>query len=337
VRLPALMLILVAVLAGTDVVWAIAGHFHLDVPAYARLGLLALVLLGAARIYTTVRPDPRLAAMLFGTGFLCAFSLCASLLNYFLLTKAGPRIDVSLAALDRAFGFDWPQTVAWMAEHPMLNLVAYGVYSSMLPQVAVLTVALATVDAPRVYRFTAAVAVGALTCMAVWTAAPSFGAFSVYANPAPHAVLALDNHYAAELVQLLKAGPGFISPAQAKGLIGFPSYHAVLALLVMWHARALKHLRWLGFGLNLAVLIATPIQGGHHMMDVLGAIPVAAFAILLTRERQRRDVSIKSAAMVNNPPKLTLKPAILQAFRIDMAQDEESQPSAIKRKLSGLI
>jgi hypothetical protein len=53
--------------------------------------------------------------MLFGTGFLCAFSLGASLLNYLLLTRAGARIDLQRAALDRALGFDWPKALALSA------------------------------------------------------------------------------------------------------------------------------------------------------------------------------------------------------------------------------
>jgi hypothetical protein len=134
--LPGLLLALTALLAGGDAAWAVLGHLQLDIGAYLRLGLMAAALLAGARLYQTVRPDPRLAAMLFGTGFLCAFSVGASLLNYLLLTHTGARIDVPLAALDRAMGFDWPAVMSWMAAHPRLNAVAFIAYDSMLPQVA---------------------------------------------------------------------------------------------------------------------------------------------------------------------------------------------------------
>src|SRR5207302_8761356 len=100
---------------------------------YLRLCLLSAVLLGASRFYTGLRPDPRLAAMLFGTGFLCLFSLEASILNYLLLPHAGPRIDELLAALDRAMGFNWPAATGVMAAHPLLNAAALFAYSSVLP------------------------------------------------------------------------------------------------------------------------------------------------------------------------------------------------------------
>ena len=283
-NLQRILLVLACSVAGLDVVWAAAAHFHFDAEAYLGLGLLSLALFAGGSLYQYVRPDPRLAAMLFGSGFLCLFSAGASVLNYFLLTIAGPRIDAPLAAADRAMGFHWPSAMAWIAGHPLLNSVFLAVYSSMLPQVALLIIVLARkASYQSVYRFCLAVAASALICMAVWTIAPSFGAFSVYSLPrvAAGLPLALDQDYANALVALLKDGPGYISPRDAKGLIGFPSYHAVLALLVIAYAWTIPALRWPALILNLAVLIATPFQGGHHLIDVLAGFPVAAIAVAI--------------------------------------------------------
>jgi membrane-associated phospholipid phosphatase len=140
----------------------------------------------------------------------------------------------------------------------------------------------------------------------VWTAAPSFGAFSVYDLPSGvsgHLALALDGRYAHELVALLAHGPGRISPAAAKGLIGFPSYHAVLALLVVWYARPLQVVRWLALAVNGLVLIATPIQGGHHIVDVVAGFAVAALAIWAA------DLFARYATRPSHAPILTTEPA----------------------------
>ncbi len=334
--LPALLLALLAVLAGGDALWVMMGHFAIDGGAFFRLSLLSVCLLAGSRFYQTVRPEPRLAAMLFGTGFLCAFSLGASLLNYLLLTRAGTRIDLQLAALDRALGFDWPQAMAWMALHPRLNAVAVVVYSSMLPQVALLTIALATVERASVYRFCLALALSALSCIAIWSLAPSFGAFSVYPLPTGHMALALDPAYANELVRLLHDGPGFISPRDTKGLIGFPSYHAVLALLVMWYARKIRFLRWSALLLNGAVLFSTPVQGGHHMIDVIAAVPVAALAIFIAGMFENAESSVKASIVVNKLRKFTIGPVPQGLFRITPEQTHDSAAPAIKSKLSGV-
>jgi membrane-associated phospholipid phosphatase len=214
-----------------------------------------------------------------------------SVLNFLLLTVAGQRIDASLAAIDRALGVDWPAMMTVVAHYPVTNLVLQLVYISVLPQIALLIPALGLKGKPeQIYTLCLSVAAGAAIAIGVWTLAPSFGAFSVYQLPpgvANHLALALDGHYAKALVHLLATGPGRISPSDAQGLIGFPSYHAVLALLVAWYARTLPVVRWVALALNATVLVATPIQGGHHVVDVLAGFAVAALAILFASAAQR--------------------------------------------------
>jgi hypothetical protein len=308
-NLPTFLGALLAVLAILDGLLLASGPHRLDGGAFFGVGLLGACLMTGACFYRVTRPDPRLAAMLFGAGFLCLFSCEASTLNYLLLPHAGGRIDVMLARWDRALGFDWPAALRWMARHPVLNGFAFIAYSSMLPQVAMSAIVLAAIEPARVYRASMALALSALICIAVWVLAPSFGAFSVYASPDAHLTLALDSGYARELERLLRDGPGLISPRDAKGLIGFPSYHAAMALLVIWYSRDVKFLRWPVAALNLAVLVATPVQGGHHAVDVLAAFPVAAFSILLTSILARGEIF---SSMVNNPSKAG-KPAVAAA------------------------
>jgi hypothetical protein len=35
--------------------------------------------------------------------------------------------------------------------------------------------------------------------------------------------------------------------------------------------------------LNLIVIVATPIEGGHHLVDVIAAVPVAVLAVFTAR------------------------------------------------------
>lgn len=282
-RLQLILFAIVAAAAGTDVAWSAAGHFDIDARAYGLLALLAAGLAAGGLFYDRVRRDERLAAMLLGTSFLIGMSAAFSVLNYLLLTIAGPRIDAPLAAIDRALGIDWPTLMAFVARYPLSNMVLQLVYISVLPQIALLTVALGFKGkSEQIYALCLSVAAGAAIAIAMWTVAPSFGAFSVYALPAnvsSHLALALDGHYARELVYLLQHGPGRISPSEAQGLIGFPSYHAVLAMLVVWYARRLSVIRWCALALNAIVLVATPIQGGHHVVDVAAGFAVAATAV----------------------------------------------------------
>jgi hypothetical protein len=307
--LPRILFGLAASLVAVDAAWAVLGHFSIDIAGYARLGLLSLALLGGGFFYSARRPEPNLAAMLMGASFLCAFSAAASLLNYFLLTVAGPRIDLLLAGIDRAMGFDWVQLMVAMSHHPRLNAVFFYVYGSTLPQIALLVVVLAWSGRHQeIYRFCLAIAAGALITIFVWAAAPSLGAESVYALPpsvAHDLVVAVGGDYGRALAGLLHNGPGFITPSDIRGLIGFPSYHTVMALLIAWYARGVAWLRWPALILNLAVVASAPVQGGHHLMDIFGGAVVTLLAVLAVWGAEK--IRLPSfAAVASRMPKFAL-------------------------------
>jgi membrane-associated phospholipid phosphatase len=292
--------------AGTDIVWVRAGHFDVDAPAFGGIAMLSALCAIGGLFYDRIRRDERLAAMLTGTSFLLAMSSSFSLLNYLLLTVAGPRIDLSLAAIDRAMGVDWPALMALAAQHPWINACFRLAYISVLPQIALLIVAIGLIGkAERIYALCLSVACGAAISIAIWTIAPSFGAFSVYSLPAnvsEHLAVALDSHYAKDLIGLLHNGPGFISPRSAKGLIGFPSYHAALALIVTWYARDVPVVRWPIIAVNAVVMVATPIQGGHHVIDVVAGTGVAALAIIFARSVMARVAKLPRIPVMEPQP-----------------------------------
>lgn len=285
-----ILLILALSLMGADLAWAAIAHFHVDTLAYARLALLAAALFAGGLFYARFRPDPALEAMLMGASFLCAFSAAASVLNYFLLTVAGPRIDDYLVVADRLIGFDWYQAMVAMADRPLLNAFFFQVYNFTLPQIALLMITLAWTRQPeRVYRFCLAIASGALIAIFFWAALPSLGAKSMYALPASvegRMTLSVTTQYGRELVALLHNGPGYITPNDLRGLIAFPSYHGVLALITAFYAWHVRWLRWPALAINLAVLISSPIQGGHHAIDLVASIPVAALALAIAESRK---------------------------------------------------
>lgn len=300
-----------AITALADGIWAAAGHFDLDWKGYRFVGEIAALLAGLAFFYGLVRRDERLSAMLSGTAFLIVFSATFSVLNYMLLTIAGARMDAPLAAIDRMLGFDWIAVMSVMAHHPIVNFVLECCYNSVLPQIALTVLLVGWAGQPRdVFQFCLSVAVGASVTVFFWTLFPSFGAFSFYHLPpavASHLRLALDGKYAAELVSLLTNGPGVISPQSARGLIGFPSFHAALAVMAAFYLSRIRAVRWPVILLNAGVIVATPIQGGHHLVDVIGGLGVAGLSIAVAG--RITAAALKSAAGARLPPAIT-EPAI---------------------------
>jgi hypothetical protein len=280
--------LLLAAIAATliviDAIWSYASNFQIDIRSYAIIAALLSPLICAAIVYSSARPDRRISATCTGSAFLLAFSPSCAVLSYLLSTVAGPRIDDLLAQVDHAMGFDWVALMTFAARHTTVTALLKLCYVSVMPQIMLLVFLLGwSGRASQMYGLCLAIAIGAMVCVMTWAAFPSFGAFSLFNLPHDVAAklgLALDGNYGRDLVALLKNGPGLITPLELRGVVGFPSFHTVQALVIVWYARKLPLFRWAALALNVAVLIATPIHGGHHLIDVLGGAAVAAGAIL---------------------------------------------------------
>jgi membrane-associated phospholipid phosphatase len=175
--------------------------------------------------------------------------------------------------------------MAIVARHPGANMLLKLAYVSVMPQTMVLLLALGwSQKIDELYRLSLALSIGAIITLAVWAMAPSFGAFSVFTLPdavAGKLGLVLGFDYGRALVQLLKDGPGFISPTELRGIIGFPSYHTLQALVLAWYARKIAIFRWPAIILNIVVLVSIPVHGGHHLMDMFGGAAVTVLAVAL--------------------------------------------------------
>jgi hypothetical protein len=282
-----LLLLLAVPLVLADAAWVGLGHFAIDARNYALVGLLVAPLALAACYYDRRRDEPALSATLAVAAFLIVFPAGASLLSYLLLTVAGPRIDSLLAAADLALGFRWTAAMALAADHPRINMLLGFAYLSVMPQTVFLIFALGLRGRlEALYGLALSLAIGALLTLAMWTLFPSFGAFSVFALPddvARKLGLVLGADYGRILTGMLQHGPGFISPTEIRGIVGFPSYHTLQALVLFWYARQERWLRWPVLVLNIVVLVAIPVQGGHHLMDMFGGLGVTVAAILISR------------------------------------------------------
>ena len=66
-----------------------------------------------------------------------------------------------------------------------------------------------------------------------------------------------------------------------QGIITFPSYHAGLSLVSLWGfwASRMAWLRWPGMTLAALTIAATPVDGGHYLVDVLAGVAIAAVSV----------------------------------------------------------
>ena len=73
---------------------------------------------------------------------------------------------------------------------------------------------------------------------------------------------------------------GHARPLPLGGIVCFPSYHTVMAVLFTWAHRGMRSL-WPFAALNMVILLAIPTIGDHYFVDVLAGGLVAAIAMWL--------------------------------------------------------
>lgn len=275
-----------AIYVAVDAVWLSLVHFDIELVNYLVVAAVVPFLMAGSVFYSHKRHDESLSTLFAAAAFLVTFPAACNLLSYLLLTVAGPRIDVLLARLDHDIGFDWVSLMSFAADHRLATTLLKYAYLSVMPQTLVLLFLLAwKKQYTELYGLCLALAFGAAITLTFWAFFPSFGAFSVFRLPdgiANELGLALNTDYGADLTRMLQNGPGHISPADLRGIVGFPSYHTLQAVLLAWYARRTAFLRWPFLALNAVILVAVPIHGGHHLVDLFGGLAVSAVAVAIT-------------------------------------------------------
>lgn len=66
-------------------------------------------------------------------------------------------------------------------------------------------------------------------------------------------------------------------------IIGFPSYHCAAGLINIWATWRSRWLRWPMIGVSTVMIAATPIDGGHYLADLFGAVVAVLIAISASR------------------------------------------------------
>jgi hypothetical protein len=277
----ACLLLLTAILMGPSTL-------HMEpfgnMPVIIGCGALCL----AAAFYRFVRPIEKLSVMCIGLCQVLLFSALGSLLSYQLAQYGGALWDEQFAAWDAALGFDWIGFVRFFDQHGWTILPLKIAYASLIPQIIALVLVLgfaARLTELRRIMF-AAMLCGILTVLA----SAFFPAMSNYVHLGltqkdfvhidPYAGYLHLEH----LTALRAQQPLAIQFDQMQGIITFPSYHAGLATVTLWGFWIARYywIRWPGAILAAATIVATPIDGGHYLVDLLAGMAVAVFSIRIS-------------------------------------------------------
>jgi hypothetical protein len=246
-------------------------RLQLSFSNWGHLLLAGMVTGGVALFYQLSGRSARLAHLAQWTLLWVIFTNAGEVLTYIAAACGGHTHDAELAAVDAALGFDWSAWFNLLAPHRALRFALWLGYLSLLPQIliSVIYFSLRNLDWLN-YELLLNNLVSLLLATALFLFFPALGHQEIGRGPDLPVLLAL-------------RGGGALSfdMSQLQGLISFPSYHTVLAVLLTYAHRHSPLLLPVAI-VNGVMVVSIPTFGPHYLIDIVAGAIVAALSIVAT-------------------------------------------------------
>jgi hypothetical protein len=264
------------------------GGFSLVPASLVKPVLVVGAYLGYAhyKSYWAHKRDSRVVFILGSTGQVLLVSILMTPMTYIAAATNFPMQDFTLNAIDHSLGLDWMGYFDFVYSHHALLVASVFAYSMIGWPVFGIPVVLGwTGRYRRLQQFTLAFAIALVVTIIVSIFTPAMGTYD-FLKFMPDPNVYIPGAYLEQLRDLPLVRDGalrHIDFAELAGIVTFPSFHAAAAVLYLW---AFWPVRWFGpiaIVANCAMLLATPIGGGHYFVDVFAGIAIAASSIMAAK------------------------------------------------------
>ncbi|MFL5051104.1 MAG: phosphatase PAP2 family protein [Xanthobacteraceae bacterium] len=298
--------LIIAAMAAAVVVSYRAAGLSVDISSNPALLGSFPILGGIVWVYRSLRPNQHLACAMETTTQLLLVLLLGILLTYAAIAAGYPYRDAELHGADQWIGFDRRSYLAFIKAHHWLSHSFTFAYLSLHIQTALIPLALVIAGQfTRFQHMVVALAIALSVTVAVSVFVPALAAFAYLdlktVGLDPLSPAAPYTHV--PTMEALRSGAlHIIKLDNLEALLTFPSFHTAAALVFAWATWAIPFVRWPSLLVNAVMIAATPVDGAHYFVDVIGGSAVALIAVslgaYLLGPRRRRA---RSSMPVENP------------------------------------
>jgi hypothetical protein len=224
-----------------------------------------------------------------------AMALMGAVTSYPIAALTHGYADPVLQRIDVDLHFDWLAWYRLVAHHPVLQWLGVAAYQNIYATPALLLGWWAWHGNRReAHRLLAGMWLSGVITLALFSLMPAVGPFSfLWRGPIPY--MPVSELWQPDLIPRLRAhAVHVVDLSRLRGLVSAPSFHAASATLYLVAAWRTRALRWPLLLANVAMLLATPVEGTHYLADILLGAIVALVAIsiveLLMHYRDSRTV-----------------------------------------------
>ena len=232
------------------------------------------ILLTVAFVYGTSGRNHGLAEAGNYAALWIAFALAGAVFTYLTAALNMPLQDAALFRIDAAMGFDWFAWSHWLTAHTAFRTVLELVYQTFVPQIIGSVLYFAHIGrSDRNRELLWAGMISLMITAAMAGVLPALGPFLAGAPPPwTIALIAVRDRAVSRFVF-----------GDMQGVIAMPSFHAVIAILLIYTHRGLVRSFYPMVLLNFLMLLSAPSQGHHFLIDVIAGIAVAVLTISVLR------------------------------------------------------
>lgn len=222
---------------------------------------------------------------------MACFALFASLFvvfSYIAATSTRPLYDAEIFSIDRALGFDWISYISWINQHPMANDILKFAYHSSF-QIPCLFFFLAlTQKYTHLYSVMMCLIFSVIIVIGISAIFPTLQPFTyLYINikDYPNVYMLPGYGHIEDLYNMRECcKEKTIILSNIKGVIGFPSFHTCISIILTWGFWSIFWLRVPFLLLNTLMLAAIPVSGGHYLTDMIAGAFIAISVIILVKK-----------------------------------------------------
>jgi hypothetical protein len=263
--------------------------FHVRPLSYLIVFAIAAVygLFGYRNAVSPSSRNPRIAFTLTAIAQMIMVISVMTSITYIATAANLPLTDTTLLAVDRALGLDFRSYLNFINDRMWLIYILAAGYRAIAWPVWVIVIALPLAGYhQRGGEFICAFTLALIATTCVSTLLPATGIYGTmglvaadYPNIDPQ------SYYNGmhEIPALRDGSLRVLDLFHLDGVLTFPSFHAISAVLYAWALWPVRWLRPLNIFCNGAMLVATPVGGGHYFIDVIAGIAVAVAAVYAAR------------------------------------------------------
>lgn len=257
-------------------------------PSLAPLIGLTATLVAVQVVYSRYRVNRRIADTCGLLAVLIISSLLAAVISHSSLRLGMPYVDQTLSAADRAIGWYSPDLLLEFSAYPQFSGTLATIYNTTLPACFVCALALGVSEKPaRASEFAWCYVLCILVAAVSAIFLPALGSTVHHGVEDIAGLPGSAGNFHLPVVQYFRTDPAAVfSLDRVTGIVTFPSFHMVMALLVPYALRGMGGLFWLAVGWAGLVGLSAVVIGGHYLIDLIAGALCWAAAVSTSARRQ---------------------------------------------------